>query len=328
MTLPDHAVSNWAGKEADVGALPDAPTSLTDWREALARAFVPLDVSPLGEATAFRGRLHAGPMADLQVSVVSSSGQVVRRTPGLVRRSAADLYKVGLQLRGRGTVEQDGRSARLEPGDLAVYDTTRPYELMFQHDFEMLVLVVPRHRLTVRAPALADATAVTIPGASGTGALTSSLLRGLDPRTLRPGPEAAHLSDAAVDLLAACLTGRAGARPAPAADTVVTAAQRYIDEHLREPGLRPADVAAAVHVSLRHLQKLFERHGTTITGWIRERRLERCWHDLADPRLAHRPVAAVAASWGLVDAPQFSRVFRARYGRTPREHRAELTAAS
>ena len=85
-------------------------------------------------------------------------------------------------------------------------------------------------------------------------------------------------------------------------------------------------MAAAVHVSLRHLQKLFERRGATITGWIRDRRLERCWHDLADPALAHRPVGAIAASWGLVDAAQFSRTFRARYGRTPREHRSELIA--
>ncbi|MDQ0383154.1 AraC-like ligand-binding domain-containing protein [Amycolatopsis thermophila] len=308
-----------------MGAFPveldaDALTSLESWRDVLARAFVPLDVVSVGAG--FHGQVHARPMADLQVSVVTSTRQVTRRTRSLIRRGADDLYKVGLQLRGTGVVRQDGRTARLRPGDLAVYDTNRPYELVFDDDFEMLVLVLPSRRLKPRAPRVDDLTAVTIPGSRGSGALTSALLRGLDPRTVRPGPEAAHLSDAAVDMLAACFAAQAG----PPGDTVVTAAQRYIDEHLPDPGLNPAEVAAAVHVSLRHLQKLFERRGATITGWIRDRRLERCWHDLADPALAHRPVGAIAASWGLVDAAQFSRTFRAHYGRTPREHRAALVA--
>lgn len=303
-------------------------TSLDAWREVLAQAFVPLDVTAVGNTDPFHSALHARPMADVQLSVVTGSGQHVRRTPALIRRGAADVYKVGLQLRGRGLVEQSGRIAELDAGDLTVYDTARPYTLHFERDFEMLVLVVPRRRLAMRAPALEQLTAVRIPGSGGSGALTSSLLRGLDPRTAKPGPEATYLSDAAVDLLAACLAGRAGARPPECAgDTVVTAAQTYIDDHLADPALSPAEVASAAHVSLRHLQKLFERRGTTISGWIRDRRLEHCWHDLADPRLANRPVAAVAASRGLVDAAQFSRLFRARYGLAPREHRAGLLAS-
>ncbi|WP_211297221.1 helix-turn-helix domain-containing protein [Geodermatophilus tzadiensis] len=302
-------------------------TRLEAWREVLAQTFVPLEATPLGEEAAFHGRVQAAPVADLQLSIVSGSGQVVRRTRRLVEHAAADLYKVGVQLRGRGLVEQDGRVAELAPGDLAVYDTARPYELVFERDFEMLVLVVPRRRLVSRAPGLDGLTAVTISGARGSGALTSSLLRGLDPRTARQGAEAVYLSDAAVDLVAACLAGCSDSRgAAPGADAVVLAARRYIEDHLADPALSPAEVATAVHMSLRHLQKLFERRGSTITGGIRELRLERCWHDLADPRLAHRPVAAVAASWGLVDAAQFSRAFRARYGTTPRAHRADLTA--
>ncbi|KAA9158116.1 helix-turn-helix domain-containing protein [Amycolatopsis acidicola] len=307
-----------------MGAFPVAldAGSLTDvqaWREVLAEAFVPLDTTPLGDESALTGRVLARPVADLQLSVVAGSRQVVRRTRGLIRRSEADLCKVGVQLRGDGVVEQDGRSARLRPGDLAVYDTDRPYELAFERDFEMLVLVVPRARLEARARSLGDRTAVAIPGTHGSGALASSLLRGLD-RTAAPEPEAAHLSDAAVDLVAACLAVGA---PQPASETVVLAAQRYLTDHLGDPGLNPARVAAAVHVSLRHLQKLFERRGLTITGSIRDGRLERCRRDLRDPRLADRPVAAIAASWGLVDAAQFSRSFRARYGAAPSQYRAE-----
>ncbi len=308
-------------------AVEDSFSSLDAWQEVLSRTFVPLETTPLGDRSEFAGRVQAHAVADLQLSVVSGTPQVVRRTRRLVRASEADLFKVGVQLRGHGLVVQDGREAVLSPGDLTVYDTSRPYELVFEDDFEMLVLVLPRRRLVTRAPHVDGLTAVTIPGASGSGALTSSLLRGLDPRGARQGPEAVYLSDAAVDLVAACLAGCDGARPAEQSwETIVLAAQRYIDDHLADSGLCPAEVSAAVHVSLRQLQKLFERRGMTVSGWIRERRLDRCWHDLPDLRLAGRSVAAVAASWGLVDAAQFSRAFRVRYGTTPSAHRAERVA--
>jgi AraC-like DNA-binding protein len=65
----------------------------------------------------------------------------------------------------------------------------------------------------------------------------------------------------------------------------------FIEAHLGEVGLSPAQIAAAHHISLRQLHKLFHADGTTVAGWIRQRRLEHCGHDLRDPRWAARPVA-------------------------------------
>jgi AraC-like DNA-binding protein len=47
----------------------------------------------------------------------------------------------------------------------------------------------------------------------------------------------------------------------------------FIQEHLGDPELRPAEIAAAYHISLRLLHKLFQEQGTTVAGWIRTRRL-------------------------------------------------------
>ncbi len=305
------------------------PAHVRDRRETSDRTVVALQPSAAGDRSAFRGRAPMASVADLQLAVVSGAKQDVRRTHRALSRGVADGFYVGVQLRGRGVVEQDGRTAPLSPGDLTVYDAARPYGVLLERDSELLVVMVGRHRLAARVLGVDDLTAVPVSGAQGAGALASDLLRGLDRGGSQQGPEAVHLSDAAVDLVAACLAGsRFSASSGVDGDGVVLVAQRYIEDNLSDPSLCPSDVAAAAHVSLRHLQKLFERRGTTITGWTRERRLEQCWRDLGDPRLVHRPVAAVAASWGLVDAAQFSRAFRARYGTTPRAHRAELTACA
>jgi len=97
----------------------------------------------------------------------------------------------------------------------------------------------------------------------------------------------------------------------------------FIEEHLGEADLAPAQIAAAHHISLRELHKLFHASGTTVAGWIRQRRLEHCEHDLRDPRWQARPVAAVGARWGYPDPAHFSRLFKAAYGVGPRDYRAQ-----
>ncbi|MEU9872377.1 helix-turn-helix transcriptional regulator [Actinomadura sp. NPDC048021] len=69
---------------------------------------------------------------------------------------------------------------------------------------------------------------------------------------------------------------------------------------------------------------MFREEGTTVSAWIRERRLEHCRRDLRDPLQLHRPVSAIAAGWGFVDAAHFSRLFKAAYGATPREYRVTV----
>ena len=59
-----------------------------------------------------------------------------------------------------------------------------------------------------------------------------------------------------------------------------------------------------------------------MSTWIRTRRLEQCRRDLHDPAFADRPVSAVAAQWGFVDAAHFSRVFKAAFGVSPSEFRS------
>jgi AraC-like DNA-binding protein len=95
----------------------------------------------------------------------------------------------------------------------------------------------------------------------------------------------------------------------------------FIDQRLGDPELSPGGIAAAHHISIRYLHKLFEAEGTTVAGWIRSLRLERCRRDVLNPALQARPVHAIAARWGIIDAQRFSRAFRATFGLPPAEYR-------
>ena len=101
-------------------------------------------------------------------------------------------------------------------------------------------------------------------------------------------------------------------------------AQAYIDEHLGEPALGPAQIAAAHYISTRHLHGVFHERGESVSAWIRTRRLERSRGDLLDPLQRDRMIGSIATRWGFVDAAHFSRLYKAAFDESPSETRARL----
>lgn len=298
------------------------------WREAVSNTFVPLEAVPLTDG-AFGGALASQTIGQVQLSQVSGGAVRVARTPRAIRRNDPEYYKLGMQVRGYCVLDQDDREAALTPGDFAIYDTTRPYTLTFDQDFQMLVVMLPRARLSLRPDDMTGMTARRISGRRGMGALVSPFLVGLADRMDADDlTTSVHLAGAVVDLLTATFAEQLGCASAVPAEThrhaLMLRIKAFIDARLDDPDLSCMTIAAAHHISVRYLQKLFEGGGWTVTSWIRARRLEHCRLDLADPKLDTLPVSAVGARWGLVDASHFARIFKTTYGHTPREYRLSL----
>jgi AraC-like DNA-binding protein len=307
-----------------------ARNRLAYWREMICDVFVGLDCTALAGGP-FRGRIATQPSSHVTFSDVESQPQHVVRSRRQIAKSTADYFLVSVQLAGEGAVLQDGREARLAPGDLALYDSTRPYVLHFDGDFRQLVLQTPRAALRARLGAADNLTAVAVPGTRGVGRLVSDALRGIAGEIAKvDGVTAERLSENALDLLATGL-GSVAAANAPAESARRTLHVRriksYVQARLNDPALSPASIAAAAGVTPRYLHRLFEAEEESIGRWIWSARLERCRRDLIDPALAGRSVTDIAFAWGYNDLAHFSRSFRARYGDSPRAYRARHLAA-
>jgi AraC-like DNA-binding protein len=211
-----------------------------------------------------------------------------------------------------------------------MYDTRRPYEVSCAIDQDrptrLLTFMFSKSLLPLPPSRLRQLTAVRIPATTGLGDLTAQFLLQLARNIDHYSPaEAARLSTAALEVLAARLAREFDVHdwssPQARRQALLTTVQAFIHRHLGDPQLSPAAIAAANHVSLRTLHQLFHDEGLTVGRWIRQRRLEHCRRDLADPALASRPVAAIAARWGFSSAADFSRAFRAAHGMPPAEYR-------
>lgn len=140
----------------------------------------------------------------------------------------------------------------------------------------------------------------------------------------RNGQVNLYLADALIALLAASLleSPEAQMQSPDRHASLLVAVRRTIESRLHDPELRIAQVASAHHISVSTLQKLFAAQGDSVTGWIRERRLERCRRDLANPEFSGLSVSSIANRWGFLNAAHFSRTFSKNFGMTPREYRA------
>ena len=100
----------------------------------------------------------------------------------------------------------------------------------------------------------------------------------------------------------------------------------FIDAHLADPELSPAQIAAACGISLRRLHRAFADTSWSVCGWIRHRRLEQCRQALLDPTQDRLSITQIAFRWGFNDAAHFSRSFRDAYEQTPRDARRRLNS--
>ncbi|BBH63376.1 hypothetical protein ACTI_00610 [Actinoplanes sp. OR16] len=266
--------------------------------------------------------LGLGRCGDLGVCHTTATPTTVRRTARLAREDTEPVVFLGLQRSGSSIVVQHGREAVLRPGEFAIYDTSSPYSLLFAGGIDATFFRIPRAALALPEPSVREASAVRFGRGDRIAALTSDYLTRLaeEPDLLTDA-----LATPTIELIRAALTVRLGAdRLARRAmgESLATRILADIRQHLSDPDLSPAAVAARQHISVRYLHRVLQGEGVRFGAWVRRRRLEGTRRDLADPASRAATVAAIARRWGFSDPAHFSKSFRTEYGLTPRDWRA------
>lgn len=297
--------------------------SFEEWQERMSNRFVRLQVST-NRPENFHALLHGRSFDDISLSRIEADAHQVDRLQDFICQGESKYFKLSMLLGGAGLVVQDGREAVLGPGDIAIYDTSRPYSAVFEDGAESLVMVFPQEALSVSSEGVAALTATSLSRGSSMGRLIgpflSELAANLDGFSGHAGIMLAHNTLDLINTLIYTELGLGARRADHKADSLAEV-KEYIERNLGSPGLGPTAIAAAHFMSTRRLHYLFEGAGTTVTSWIKSRRLERCRMDLLDPALGSATITQIAMRWGFLDSAHFSRTFKAALGATPSEYR-------
>ena len=124
-----------------------------------------------------------------------------------------------------------------------------------------------------------------------------------------------------VDLTVLAATARCSIGESSASAVVATrqaAALDYIASHFSDPELSLAKVAQSLSISPRYLQRLLESSGTSFTARVTELRLKHAFMLLTGQGKGDTRISDVALQAGFSDISHFNRLFRSRFGDTPK----------
>lgn len=292
--------------------------SFSAWSRLISDAFVQLQSEQVS-AGHFTASLGVNMLGDIGLMRVNAKAHTVLRTQDLSSSGDGEFYKVSYQVSGHGLLIQDGRETVLAPGDLAIYDTQRPYTLSFDKPSAVMVVLVPHQQFKLSRHQVSEITAVRMEAGHPLTGTVTPLLQHLGEHLAtwdRCG--GAALARNTVDLLATAMGGVLSRDHS--VDTRDSQRQRiieFITAHLDSPELSPAYIAQSFFISVRSLHSLFEHEPRSVAALIRHQRMQHAAELLGDRLLAQVPISAIGARVGIPDAPGFTRTFAREFGATP-----------
>jgi AraC-like DNA-binding protein len=293
------------------------------WHEAVAQAYFPLDLS-YRDADRFEGSIELWDLGEVSLSRLVTDGITYARRAHHLRKDPEEHFLITVPERADIRFLQDGMEVACRPGGFVVERSHLPYEFSDPDANALWVLRVPASLMRQRLSIPDRFAALGFDCATGAGRLFVDMLR-LVPATaevIHPSGREA-LGRQLIDLLVLTFDNDARILESRQASVKQAHLQR-IEHHLRRNlasgPLSPQAVAGACGLSVRYLHQLFQEKGLSMGQWVREQRLLRCDEALRDPR-SRRTIAEIAHCWGFGDQAQFSRHYKTRFGRSPRDTR-------
>ncbi|KPW91981.1 AraC family transcriptional regulator [Pseudomonas syringae pv. coryli] len=222
-------------------------------------------------------------------------------------------------------IDEAGKQHRFMAGSMFFIDPGQSFQESFTQHGQMTVLRIPKSSLRDRGlrhslPGLmvADMESADIRAAR-------DLIHCIAQQQAAPGLVIRELMGRQLlELIDAMLGGPGDKAVSRSTDVVLLRARRYIYTRLSDTELDCAAIAGAVHVSVKHLQRLFRSQETTVMRDVWNIRLQHAQQLLSSTRTLRPSVQDVAWQCGFTTAAHFSRAYRAQFGICPSHVRATL----
>lgn len=297
----------------------DRPAALA---RGVARFPVDVDVSAVGPPGEFAFATTSQWFGDVFVASCSGRGAEVRRDSRRAARDHERTVLLSLGTSGTADFRQEGGNLRLCAGDVVQYCSTIPFVATLND--------AARHTVMVAYGAL-DLPDRVIEAAAGRRVDHTAPLTRIVVRYLRdigthgmhlPHEQRLALQAPTLDLLRALLATTAASTACardPLHETLGVRMEDFLRNHLREPDLNIARVAAAHDVSERYAYLVLAQRGISLGDWLRAERVRGAARALVETPGA--TISTIAATWAFPDHANFTRAFRRTYGTSPREYR-------
>jgi AraC-like DNA-binding protein len=309
----------------DAFAHPLQQADKATWADAINTRFFPVMSLPRNPEV-FAADMATWEIGSASVSFLVNDAIHYRREPKHVQGDKDEYLLLSFSRHARLRFFQNGTELVCEPGQFMIERSGQPYDFYQESRGEVWCLCVASSALKHHVRCIDKFAPYAFDAGSGIGRLLFDIVRTV-PEHFETINErtSSGLGRIIIDMLALALEGDErvlGSRQGSIQKAHLARIERYVRQNLRDPQLDPVKIAQANGISPRYLHELFRETGTSVSRWILEQRLAACDADLRQG-MRRETIAEIAYRWGFADAAHFSRHFKARYGSTPGERRAE-----
>ncbi len=298
------------------------------WQKIMGRLRLPMTELPSAEPFYGSAVFYESPIG-MEFTVLEAAPHEISGTY-LEQNDAVWLF---VMTKGSALLHLGGATEYLGPGDIAYGPCRIDATLRFPEDFKAMYVRIPLLLLSQRVLSPSSMKVGALKAKSGLASFFSRLLVALS-ETLDgiPLDELRAIELTLTELLISCLGGEKAAFGIGGAAGVRASRMHSIGQTieilLSDPELNIKVIAVEHGISIRYLQKLFKDTGTSFSRYVRGRRLERSKNDLVNPIYRALSISEICFRWGFNGEAHFSRVFRKKYGSSPREFRRRNSARS
>ncbi len=301
------------------------------WHGAIAATYFPLDLA-FRDPDHFSGEVTSWDLGNnVSLSRLTSEALRYQRLPHHFRAERDEHFLVTVPARSEVFFSQCGTDVRCNPGGFILERSHEPYEFSHADAADLWVMKVEAKALQGRIRQPDRFCSLQFNAAEGAGGLFADMLHLIPHRFDAMTPETCStVGLQLVDLLVLALradertltSGRSSVRVAH-----LTRIETFVRRNLTSSDLSPESIARGCGMSTRYLHELFRDTNQTVGSWVRDQRLEACREALADGTNTGT-VAEISYRWGFCDQAQFSRSFKAHFGISPKDYRAQARAKS
>lgn len=242
------------------------------------------------------------------------------RTRASIRADGLETLTIQAVLAGREYINFNGEDILLKPGDLLVWDSTKPMTFQVQDRLHKISVMMPLPRFQSWLPRSWFSIRHSLDGQSNSGRLLTDHVKSLRQSVFDGGCKDTYaLIDATIGVLVNALDTGTADEPKPLRVTQLRNIKEYIKANIRNPELSPAMIAKAGGMSSRYLHWLFnaDPDDDTVKQYIFRQRLDLCARDLSNPHMRSRKISDIAFYWGFQDTAHFNKRFKQQYNLSP-----------